>query len=307
MSDLLVAERNRLHLYRSLDELKHWREHQLSDLAAPFPNYTSWIHLSRLGLFDAWLAAREGRTAEAQSALNDDARFWRFVLTEAEYIVTKLIAATALQQNIQWTNSLSREFGVPLPLVWESPISEKERSLLEVFTGEYQFSRAAIHELMQDPGDGFFPHILMPFHKVQATENMQAERLLAAANVMKAPFTDLPDRLATHQKSMNPARKWSWYNATGHWLSNVYAVDFTQYGTRVADLEGFRRVLLATLHLRQAGVSPEDVAQHLAEHDLKNPYTGKPLLWDSDSNAIGVKSLRHPRQDISPYPINFEI
>lgn len=161
-----------------------------------------------------------------------------------------------------------------------------------VFTGEYGFASVASSDLgLGDGVDSSIPLILRGLFRAQASNNMLAEHLVAAAEVMEGPLDALPARLTAYRGTLVPPHKWSLYNPVGHFLMNSYFMDFTRYGTRVTDLEGMRRALLIAAELRKAGVPPTKVEQHLAEHELTNPYTGEPLLWDEEEGAMVFDGL----------------
>lgn len=295
LAERLAAETLRLERYRAIHELPYWHEYQLLDVQSPFPNYQSWLELARLSRIQAWLRAKEGHAEEAQTVLNADTRFWRFALEEADSIISKMIALAALRQNIQWSNILSRDFGVPLPSAWHEPVSDEERSMKNAFAGEYHLSLAAgIHH----DEDSFNPlaRALQPLFQPQSTSNQQAEQLLNAARATEGVTDALPAQINTYRlqrgRLLDQAGKWSLYNPIGHILWQVSArADYVGYGTRVTDLEGMRRALIVTGSLRAAGVQPMEVERHLAQHELTNPYSGEPLLWNADAGAIVFEGL----------------
>ncbi|WP_435099429.1 hypothetical protein [Arhodomonas sp. AD133] len=59
-----------------------------------------------------------------------------------------------------------------------------------------------------------------------------------------------------------------------------------EYGLQVADLEGARRALIATVRLRAQGVKARNVPARLDDVDLGNPYTGETFQWNSEEQSV---------------------
>lgn len=90
------------------------------------------------------------------------------------------------------------------------------------------------------------------------------------------------------------SRAWpprSLYNILGSWIRSQGISDVSNYGARVADVEGVRQVALAAVTLRAANVQTGDVADALRASELRNPYDGRPFEWSATDAAIRFRGL----------------
>lgn len=281
--------------YHTLIALPGWRETWTGQYQQT-PNYAPAMDGQRLLLVQAWLAARAGDRATVVRLLDEDMRFWRLVLRDADTLMSKIIATAALNRNFAMGNLVLRELGPgqdgAVPPAWQVPLGDDERAMSRALAGELRYSRQAMQALsaaeataLAEPGQSAGSRLLdrlgRPLFQPQATLNLTAARLQALAVASTADYPALPAALASADIAPR-ARGWRWlFNPTGRVLVTAADGMYASYALRVADLEGMRRAALEATRLRAAGVAADDVAARLAAADaLRDPYTGAPLGWE---------------------------
>lgn len=132
--------------YLRLIAYSAWRE-EVGTVNLPFINYIGPIKAQRL-LFLNTFAIQQSSSLNIQKMLDDDLRFWRTVLREADMLITKMIAIAAIKNNFLWTNQLlldsyNKSIPMPIPQVIQQPFISAELSLQRSLIGEWVFGSSS--------------------------------------------------------------------------------------------------------------------------------------------------------------------
>lgn len=321
----LDAEGWLLNRYRVLLAHPGWRETLPLDDRAPLPSYAEVLEAQKILFVRAWQLARRADAVGVKGLLEEDVRFWRQILDASDTLVAKLVATAALERHFTWSNIILRQLPTDqllqgIPELWTEPISESERSMMSSLTGEWMLlanslkqladradfaSRSRIMESAPDEepvAQRLQSLLLAPMFQPQDTINHRADLLLTMAEALHVPYEqylDIVERARTRMSEPDEEEMMSSmriYNFVGNVLSAIATPDYLSYGVRVADLEGVRRSALLAAELRSQRVAPEEVRQHLSEATLRNPYSGEPLLWNDDTEAIVFVGLAQPER-----------
>ena len=142
----------------------------------------------------------------------------------------------------------------------------------------------------------------------QDTLNRHAALMMQWAEVVEVPMTQLVMARARASELMD-SEVWPalhdapWYNPVGKLLLAIAGPAYSEYGLRIADLEGVRRLALLAVALHERQADPTVIPEQLKTSAWKDPYTGKPFTWDSASRELvfhGLESGERARQVI-PY------
>jgi hypothetical protein len=311
----LAAEGWLLVRYKTLLAHKGWRETVPWDARVPLPKYSGVLEGQKLLLAEAWALAGQGNAAGVSMLLEADVRFWRHTLAAADNLISKMIAATALQRHFAWSNLVLRRLPPAaarqaIPELWSAPISESERSMLGSLAGEWAFFDHAIRHAMEDgvhPLDmssdeastakRVFWRVTQPMLKVQDTSNRYADLLISVSETLQVPFDRYPQAIERARAASDEVARGAFppsriYNFLGDILLGIANPDFTSYAARVADLEGIRRSTLLAIELRSRGIASAQAPRKLAEASLRDPYSGKPFGWDEHAEAIVFTGLQ---------------
>jgi hypothetical protein len=210
-----------------------------------------------------------------------------------------------------WSNIILRRLPAQLiieavPESWAVPISDAERSTLNYHTSEWMNFDSALRHARQGRLNLFaifgkesttrwlLWQLARPMVQPQHTSNRYAELIIAEVDTLDVPYERLPEAVARVQAMWNdaiveanrnvfgPKRI---YNIGGD-LAFAIAAPLYHVAGWLADLEGFRRVALIAAELRSQRVAPGAVSRNLENAPARDPYTGKPFLWDEETSSI---------------------
>ena len=289
-----------LERYRALIAHTAWRE-EVFFLSAPFPGYAPALHGQRLLLLQAKVLADAGDARAASELLASDARFWRMVLAESDFLITKMIATAALRRHFEW-GSLAVRSVAPgsivsaLPNEWRQSMTDAELSMRRTLVGEWKFFSSAPLTLdaefaarEETLANRISDRLLHPLFQPQDTLNRQATYLDNLADALDAPLTDYEgaaDRasLVAWQMTEEAYPRLSLYNLAGSLALAAGIGDYGAYAYRVGDIEGMRRGALAAVLMRESATLKPD--ETLTARPLLNPYDDQPLRWDPQEQAV---------------------
>lgn len=260
--------------------------------------------LNKLYSVHIWQLAQNGKTKQAMEALDREARFWRMVLDNNRTLIGKMISYRLLDNNLRWTNTILRQASTGLkyavPESWRKSITLQERSLQPALANELLFAKNVLEQKDDMLGeisamDRFWNKLGAPLVKTQATLNLIASNYVRINQALNVTYKELPDSLnSLRQRQENELNKnmYQAYNPYGYMLYRMgVSMELRNFGLRVADLEGKRRLLVLAATLRSKGVAAKDVPSHLKSSAIKNPYTGKAFGWDAETESLTFNEL----------------
>ena len=287
--EILLATR-----YETLIAHHRWSETVPHDTSAPLPSYGAILDGQRVLLLQARAAAVAGDAARVRDLLDRDLTFWRGALASSDILITKMIAASALNHHFFFGNLSLRSLPVAqqaaaIPPAWRKPMSAEELSLLRVLAGEFHWMQDLLwrqtpeqlaeldDEMYMGEGASIAEEMLgqvaRRFRPLQRRLNQVADvYVMAADSFAAAPLHDFE---AVSEQVDEQTR------AMG---SSVMVSD---YALRVATIEGVRRAALLTAELRSRGVSAGQVPAALtAAGGAQNPFKLQPFDWDPVQKAV---------------------
>ena len=313
LSDWLANEHWRIQRYEKLTDHTWFREPVPMDVLSPLGPYHLVFEGQRLFFVDLWRTAPDKQPAEIYAMLDQDLTFWRMMLAESDALITKMVAAAAIERHFKLSNLVLRR--VPpqsalqaVPTSWREPLTRKERSMRRSIAGEWGFARSA-WELAVSDGEAFSTLLgvstgfrlidrvcwwaLKPLWQVQDTENRLARVALDIGTAFDVPIRDLADAADVADELTEQAADsiGPLYNLVGGPLLRRFEWRMSPYAFRVADIEGVRRAALLAVELRANNVPQRDLASELAASDHRNPYTGAAFSWDDASGSIVFRGL----------------
>lgn len=265
-----------------------------------FPPFQHAMRAQTLWLLQAWHLAGSGDAQGAMLHLQQDAVFWRRALRDNRLLISKMVATTALRQNLLWSNLALRRLPATLvetslPAIWQQPLQADELALGPMLAGEWHFFAQGMQQLaarellaLEAPlPDWLLRRLFQP----QATINQYANQLstLAALLDRQAPACQADILAAQAREASFHTRRLRAYNPLGNWLLQNARPDFTGYASRIAMLESARRSLLLISSLRSAGLTAEQARQQLSSHSAEWPCPDSLPEWDEQTRALVLK------------------
>jgi len=295
-----------LERYLKLIHLTQWRESIPADVRAPFPSYRSALDGQWLLFMDAWRHARHGDALAARELLQQDQAFWRMVLRSSDILISRIIAAVAIERNFLLGNLVLRQLHMvgsdaTAPASWSIPLERGDWSMARTFAGEWRFSQGALDSPMQSfqvqeegVASRFVGWTMRPMLKKQATGNLLAANMVRLIDGLDVDISELPgaiDALGRPWRSGMPL-----YNPVGEILGRIGYSNYAPYAARVGDLEGTRRAVLLAAELRsQHCHCASGMSRLVADSALRNPYSNAPFAWEEDGRSIVFLGAATPR------------
>lgn len=312
--------------YQVLIRHARWQEVAPFDVMAPLPPFHIAFEGQKLHLAKAYELARSGKTAEAQEYTESDARFWLMMLTNADTLISKMIALRGAERNMLWTSMISRQLPpeqMPsvIPRPWLAPLGRPYCSMWQVMAGEWQFSERMVRQvnngarrmemLGEDPLAIWRERILQavqsPLWQPQDSSNRLADAYLDIGTALDTDCVNGRDALARARAIGHRAEvAVPWYhpyNLPFNILTAVGTGDFAEYGARVADLEAMRQALLVTIEMRQRKISPARLPGALGASPQRNPFDRQPFRWNAANGTITFTGLAEDKQGWYHYPL----
>lgn len=289
--------------YERLFRYTKWHEPPADSYFA-IPTYIDARTLNTLYGLHAWQLVQNGKHQQALNALDREAHFWRMVLINSKTLIGKMVARAVLYSNLHWTNavlrSASSEPTLNVPEVWQRPLSLQERNFRETFANEWLLSKVIFTQqnIMDDEisvAERIWNKLEAPLLQPQATLNLLASNYERTSQALAVQDKQLPDSIKTlhlHNNEIGKNGLFRLYNPIGYTLFRINAsMPLVDYGLRIADLEGLRRILLLAEKLRSEGVEVRDVPNRLNNASIRNPFTDEAFGWDDEKNAITFRGL----------------
>lgn len=314
-SQWTLEERWLLHRYRSLLDLSEFQEVVPFNNRLSLPYYGDALEAQTLFLVNAWLAAAGADAATVRQTLDEDLKFWRMLLENSDSLITKTIAAAAIEKHFKLGNLVLRNLPrkmarAAVPPSWQTPISDSERSLLRALAGEWRMWDSMNREINendgrhpQDPDDqNLWERIgwtlSEPLWQPQHMSNRYAQLILDVNETLSVPYRDMQEAAKNADRLYAEAFKpyEGLYNPIGNFLMPLIAmVRVSPYATRMSDLEGVRRAALLVTELRAAGLTDDILMDAIRISEFTDPYSGTPLHWDANTRTIIFHGIE-PRQ-----------
>ena len=252
LSGWLSSEQWLLDRYRGmLHASRGWREPVPADLDAMFPAFGPARDAQELHLLDAWTRARAGDAGAVRDMLDRDLRFWRQVVASSDLLISKMVAAAAVERNFEWGAMALRSLPADavdgaVPPSWREPITLSERSLMRALGGEWSFVASTIRSALVIPEAGEDAGVLSrPLQRVffqeQATRNLFAANFAGMGQVSERPYPELQDALDAVATGERGGTKTGCARTTRWAPPRHFAAGSCDYAARAADLEGRRR------------------------------------------------------------------
>jgi hypothetical protein len=277
--------------YEKLISYSSWREPNITNIYSPIADYSSITFLQRLYCIFAFSGLDTGNSADVVNFLDLSTSFWRSSLTQNTNLISKMMSAALVRNNLQWTNIIFLELAAAnqiskVPESIADPFRKDELSMKLVYIGEWHFVRNAFDERdfgIHNPPP--YKYILFAFQP-QLSRNLHAEILKRAIDISDQDLANFESALiASKTDNSTPALNFLDflypYNITGNLiLKDVNDSDFLNYTARIKDLEGSRRALLLSIKTMMGDAfDPMDP-------QLVNPYTQKPIHHKPENRSF---------------------
>jgi hypothetical protein len=311
---LVAANQELYRRYLALHQLRGYFDSARPGASGPWPNVSPDV--LKLFLADAAVRLHTGTPAQKDAALADlqaDVRMWQAVLDGYGGLFSKVIAAISLHADFLLLGDMVTD-----PDFDPAPFGDRLMTLLTPFalqdwkigaayrwemlnTAPLYKAIARVDVTMRAPGTDRAPwwqrvddRLSAQFFKLNATENLQAERiqrLSALANGDPGNFAERRAIFRMWQERRYLTNSWaSYYNPVGKTLLAIVPPNEDNYAARVYDVAAFQRLVFLAYQIRLRCIGSQDVAAFMQQHPAwaTHPIDAKPFYWDPVNGELGV-------------------
>jgi hypothetical protein len=318
---LLADNRELYQRYLELLPLRGYYETARPSPYAP-TDFAAPGQLHRLFLAAVSLHVRSRFAGERTRALADlelDVQLWRTVFNGEGGLISKMVAATALQGDYLLLADMIGDPEVALPLgeqdadVLVPVFDPRSWDLGSAFAAEFRVNCSILRQTAAQMSAGaggtngpahrgvrewltrLDTRIERHFFKLNATENLFARQTARRMLIARDPgrWRSAPREL--HDSLWEPRTTWAAglsYNPVGRILAAISDVTYDNYPLRVWDAAALQRLVRVSWEIRRQRVAAAEVPAFLGRQpDCRHPADGRPFLFDAASGTLRVQTV----------------
>lgn len=299
-------------------------------LLAEFPPFARLMRAHELWLAQASLQWTLGQTQEALNIARQAARLRSRLTNNSNSLIASMIALAMQHRELRWLSDASAALEPKTPAAASRNIEEllslPTGSLHHALEGEKQFTASISYSLKDAQGSDLLtapwdsPHAThTKWQKLQnkvsalaylphqtlnlSISHLQQVQVLSAlpAHRLEAAFSD-----ALRQwNEDHPCVTIRLRNAFGLCMAAIAMPSYQAYAQRMADMEGYRRLVLLQHRAAVQRIALADMPAWLAEtpQELHNPYTLQPMQWDAAANSLVFEGREKQTQNPDQSPV----
>lgn len=294
-------------------------------LLAELPPFSLLVRAHELSLAQASLQWEHGQPQKAMGIARQAAQLRSRLASGSDSLIASMIALTMHHRELRWLSGVSA-YSEPLASAEVSKdiaelLATPPESLQRALAGEKQFSASIFYSLIKDDslfatpmeGTSWWQHLLHKGRDLaylpKETLNMSIAHLQQIqaisslpAHQMEAAFSDA-SRQWDEAEACAPWRRLR--NIAGLCAASMGASSYQGYVQRVADMDGYRRLVLLQHHAAVQRIALADMPAWLAQSppELRNPYTLQPMQWNAASSSLVFEGREYQNQNPDQSPI----
>lgn len=295
-------------------------------LVNELPPFTRLIRAHELWLAQASLHWTQEEPQQAMDIARQAVRLRSRLASNSNSLITSMIALALQHRELRWLSDASAHLTPQTPAPVSKGIGEllstPPGSLRLALEGEKQLTASVLNSvqfpaLSTAPGEeqpalwqrrwnGVIGLTYLPnqtlnlsirnLQQVQAIGDLPAQRLEAAfSDILRQWANDYPcGALWRHLR-----------NAVGLCTTAISTPNYQGYAQRIADLEGYRRLVLLQHRATVQRIALADMPVWLADSppELKNPYTLQPMQWDAATGSLVFEGREKQTQNPNQSPV----
>ncbi len=298
-------------------------------LLAEFPPYTRLARAHELWLAQASLQWTSRQPLQALDITRQAVQLRSRLAHNSNSLIASMVALAMQYRELRWLSDASAHLTPQMPAEvsknLEEILSTPPVSLRSALEGEKQFVASISFSQIDSKTFRFFtpPWIESPAwwqHLLdrggalaflpQQSLNLSMENLQQMQALSDLPAHQLAAGLsnALRKTEADNACDKPWKhlrNGGGLCLAAMAMSSHTNYLQRVADIDGYRRLVLLQHRAAAQRVAQEDMPTWLAEapQELRNPYTLQPMQWDAATGSLVFEGREPQNQNPDQSPV----
>lgn len=292
IKDLIKNNTELITRYRSLHSYPRYNEAVDYGMCGPIPWF---LPIKRCAQAEIWRLAMESNSGAMEAALSGaekEIEFWRFIASNADTLLSKMVAIAILRMHMRFAADLAvchdltqTESQKVIRLL--RPFEKGEDSLINALTGERRYIRSSadcVYGTLRN--DSWRPISML--YKPNASGNRVYESLRDSFELARMSAADF----YTKRKEIDEAADGAiglpfLYNPMGEIITQQ-AYQFGKYmQSYIAvgpQMEAGRRLLLLRVYAKMQNITVEQAPVFLEnnKNELGNPFTNGPMQWDPE-------------------------
>lgn len=297
-------------------------------LLADFPPFARLTQAHELWLAQASLEWTRGQPQRAMDLASQAAQLRSRLASSSNSLIASMIALALQYRELHWLSDASARIAPQTPAAVSKEVKEllstPPVSLRQALEGEKQFMAGILYSLEDAglpaaPWDEHLAWWQRPLNRAsnlaflpRQTLNLSIDYLQRVQTISTLPAHQLD---AAFSEAMRP---WDEGDACAPWkgLRNVAGTclaakalpSYQNYIQRVADIDGYRRLVLLQHQASTQQIPLADIPAWLARstQELRNPYTRQPMQWDAAESSLVFEGREKQNQHLYRTP-NYRI
>lgn len=288
-------------------------------LLAEFPPYGLLVRAHELWLAQAALAWVHGQPQQAVDIARQAVQLRSRLASHSNSLIASMIALAMQHRELRWLSDASAH--IEPQSLEEASMKIKEllftspSPLNQALEGEKQFVASVLFSLnnpslLNTPWDeplAWWRRVLNRASNLAFLPKQTLNLSISNLNQVQA-ISDLPAHkvaaafFAAMRRWDVEAACWPWKhlrNAAGVCLAAVGMPNYLGYAQRIADIDGYRRLVLLQHRAAVEQVAPANMPAWLAQSPeaLRNPYTLEPMQWDAATRSLVFEGREKQNQN----------
>lgn len=288
-------------------------------LLAEFPPYGLLMRAHELWLAQAALTWVHGQPQQAMDIARQAVQLRRRMASTSNSLIASMIALAMQYRELRWLSGASTQTASPTPAAVSKAIEEllsvPTMPLESALEGEMHFIASILYSLedsdfyppLGDEPLAWWKHALNRTSRLaylpRQTVNQSIGYLQQVHTVSGLPIHQQDDAFSkVVQQLGDDGVCLLWKRLRNFAGSCAFATTVPAYRTyieRVADIDGYRRLVLLQHRAAAEQVAPPDMPAWLAQSPeaLRNPYTLEPMQWDAATNSLVFEGREKQNQN----------
>lgn len=294
-------------------------------LQAEFPPFARLVRAHELWLAQASLEWTGGQPQRAMDIARQAAQLRSRLASSSNSLVASMIALAMQYRELRWLSDAIAHVEPQTPASVSKSIEElllaPPESLRQAMEGEMRFVASAFYflkdaGLFAAPWDEPPAFWQRPLNRAANLGYLPGQTLNLSVGYLQQ--VQVISGLPAHQLETafsNAMRQWNEDEACSLWkhLRNPAGIctaaigmpSYQGFAERVADIDGYRRLVLLHHRATTQRIAFADMSAWLAQspQELRNPYTLQPMRWDAADSSLVFEGREKQSQNLDRSPI----
>ena len=288
-------------------------------LLAELPPYGLLMRAHELWLAQAALEWMRGQPQQAMDIARQAAQLRSRVASSSNNLIASMIALAMQYRGLHWLSDASArvepQTSAALSKEVEELLSTPPSSLHQALEGEKHFVASVLYSvkdagLFAAPWDEHSAWWQRTFHRAsngaflpRHTLNLSIGYLQQIQAISSLPAHQVETAFSAAMRQWNEDETCSLWkrlrNAAGICMAAVGIPSYQGYLQRIADIDGYRRLVLLQHRATAQRIALANMPAWLAQspQELCNPYTLQPMQWDAATNSLMFEGREKQNQN----------